>query len=82
MEEDKKPVHGQLRIDEKGDLYIWKDNRNMGKATDTITPDSIRDKEMEDLRRSLRDTKRLNWIIGIAAFIAGVIASWLIYLIL
>ena len=41
-----------------------------------ITPDEIRDKELEDLRQKLSTAKRLGWLLLVLGLLLGVLISW------
>jgi len=43
---------------------------------DTITPDSIRNKELEDLRRKLRRANLITWLLFVAGLIIGAVITW------
>ena len=78
MSKDKKPVHGQIRIDEEGRTFIYADESASGNPlkSDTITPDSVRDKELKDLRRKLRKANYISWILFVLGLIIGGVISW------
>lgn len=74
-EETKTPVHGQIRIIENSvEVYI---DETVGshRKTDTITPDSIRDKELQDLRDKLKSAKHMNWWLFGTGIIVGIVIS-------
>ena len=41
-----------------------------------ITPDKIRDKELEDLRQKLSTAKRLEWLLFVLGLALGALISW------
>lgn len=72
-EEPKTPVHGQIRTTESGiEVYIDK-TAGPRRKTDTITPDSIRDKELQDLRDNLTSAKHMNWWLFGIGIIVGIV---------
>ena len=74
-EETKTPVHGQIRTTENGvEVYIDK-TAGSRRKTDTITPDSIRDKELQDLRDKLKSAKHMNWWLFGIGIIVGIVIS-------
>ena len=76
--EPKAPVPGTIRIRENGTHEVWVDNSKPGKSRkhDYITPNSIRDKELEDLRHKLSTAKRLGWLLFVLGLLLGVLISW------
>ncbi|GEM_PF-3640845 len=84
MGEAKKPVHGQIRIDKDGSMWVAVEKNTQGNhiKSETITPDSIRDKELDDLRRRLRKAKYLTWILSVLGLIVGAFISWALMVIL
>jgi len=77
MEEDKKPVHGQIRIDEDGRPAVWVEKSMSGnpRKTDTITPDSVRDPQIAKLEHEVRRAKRMRWVFLAGGLIGGVLIS-------
>ena len=72
-EETKTPLHGQIRTTENGlEVYIDKTAGSRIK-TDTFTPDSIRDKELQDLRDNLTSAKHMNWWLFGIGIIVGIV---------
>ena len=43
---------------------------------DYITPDKIRDKELEDLRQKLSTARRLGWLLFVLGLALGALISW------
>jgi len=43
--------------------------------TDHFTPDEIRDKELEDLRKKLSTAKRLGWLLFVLGLLLGALIS-------
>ena len=41
-----------------------------------ITPDEVRDKELEDLRQKLSTAKRLGWLLFVLGLALGALISW------
>ena len=41
-----------------------------------ITPDKIRDKELENLRQKLSTAKRLGWLLFVLGLALGTLISW------
>ena len=80
MGNEKKPVHGQIRIDEDGRPAVWIGNNTPEnpRKSDTITPDSIRDKELEGLRGKLRKANIATWVLFFVGLVVGVLATWLL----
>ena len=44
--------------------------------TDTITPDSIRNKELDALRSEIKRGKRRGWFLFVLGLIVGAVISW------
>ena len=44
--------------------------------TDHFTPDEIRDKELEDLRKKLSAAKRVGWLLFVLGLLLGALISW------
>lgn len=80
MEKDKKPVPGQIGIGENGSIGVYVDEDNTGKKIkkEYFTPDSVRDKEIGDLRRRLRNSNIRGWI----QFVVGIGMGLVIMLLL
>ena len=77
---EKKPVHGQIRIDEDGRTWVGVEESTQGnpRKSDTITPDSIRDQELEGLRGKLRKANIATWVLFFVGLVVGVLATWLL----
>jgi len=80
-EEPNTPVHGQIRTAENSiEVYI-DEKAGSHRKTDTITPDSIRDKEIQDLRDKLTSANRRNWWLFGVGIIIGIIISVIFFLV-
>jgi len=77
MEEEKKPVHGQIRVDENGSTWVGVEESTQGnpRKSDTITPDSIRDKEIEGLRSKLKKANILTRVLFFVGLMVGALAA-------
>ena len=53
-----------------------KEGANMSIEKEYITPDKIRDKELEDLRQKLSTAKRLGWLLFVLGLALGALISW------
>jgi len=53
-----------------------KEGANMPIEKEYITPDKIRDKELEDLRQKLSTAKRLGWLLFVLGLALGALISW------
>jgi hypothetical protein len=73
-----KPAHGQIRIDKDGSTWvsIEENTQENSLKSDTITPDSVRDKEFEDLRSKLRKTKIITWVLFFVGLVLGAFIHW------
>jgi len=80
MGKAKKPAHGQIRIDEDGSTWVGVEENTQENPikTDTITPDSIRDKEFEDLRSKLRRAKITTWVLFFVGLVLGASITWVL----
>jgi len=76
MGEAKEPTHGQIHVDKDGNPYIAVDENSI--KSDTITPDSIRDKEFEDLRGKLRRAKIITWVLFFVGLVLGAFVTWVL----
>lgn len=73
--EPKTPVHGQIRTTENGIGVYIDETAGSHRKTDTITPDSIRDKELQDLRDKLTSANRMNWWLFGIGIVVGIVIS-------
>ena len=69
MGEEKKPIHGQIRTDKNGTTWVYVDENPMKEMT--ITPDSIRDEEINSLRKKLRKANILMWVLFFVGLVLG-----------
>ena len=80
MEEEEKPVHGKIRVDEDGSTWVGVEESTQGnpRKSDTITPDSISDKDLDGLRGKLRKANIITWVLFFVGLMAGALATWLL----